>query len=111
MSQSKVGYHETKYHKKDLVPDNFLRKVHVVQLVKKAFAIWGDDSIESERDIVDHEDVSMMTIEDDKSVFNSIFSLMEKSDDEEDSNEANIFELKDDVDNLLVENLRKLAAF
>ena len=52
-----------------------------------------------------------MTIEDDKSVFNSIFSLMEKSDDEEDSNEANIFELKDDVDNLLVENLRKLAAF
>lgn len=37
----------------------------------------------------------MMDIEDDESVFNSIFSLMAKSYDEEDTNKVTLFELKD----------------
>ena len=40
----------------------------------------------------------MMDIEDDEIIFNSIFSLMVKSDDEEDSNEVTLFELKVDLD-------------
>ena len=52
----------------------------------------------------------MISIEDYESVFNSIFSLMAKFDDDEDSNEVTLFELKDDLDNFPEDNLRKLAA-
>ncbi|KAH0717328.1 hypothetical protein KY290_013941 [Solanum tuberosum] len=48
-----------------------------------------------------------MAIEDDESIFNSIFSLMANSDDEEDSDEVTLFYLKDDLDNLPIKNLRK----
>ncbi len=36
----------------------------------------------------------MIVIEYDENVFNSIFSLMRKSDDEEDRNEVTLFDLK-----------------
>lgn len=39
-----------------------------------------------------------------------MFYLMEKSDDEEDPNEMILYELKDDLDNLPAEKLRKLVA-
>ncbi|KAH0717495.1 hypothetical protein KY290_014097 [Solanum tuberosum] len=80
--------HDITPRKRDLVPDNARRKAHVDQLVRKAFAVRGDDSSESEEDAESHEDVSMMAIEDDESIFNSIFSLMAKSDDEEDPDES-----------------------
>lgn len=51
-----------------------------------------------------------MDIKVDENVFNSIFSLPAKSDDEEDSNKVTLFDLKYDLDNLSAENLRKLAA-
>ena len=35
--------HEVRYRKKNLVPDNFRRKAHANQMVKRAFAIWDDD--------------------------------------------------------------------
>jgi len=83
--------HDTKPRKRDLVPDHAQRKAHADQLVRKAFAVWGNDSSESEEDVESHEDVSMMAIEDDESIFNSIFSLMANSDDEEDSDEVTFF--------------------
>ena len=52
----------------------------------------------------------MMAIEDYESVFNSIFSLMAKSDDEDNTHEVTLFELKDDLGNLYAESLRKLVA-
>ncbi|KAH0696719.1 hypothetical protein KY290_014118 [Solanum tuberosum] len=51
-----------------------------------------------------------MAIEDDENVFNTIFSLMAKSDDEEDQNEITLLDLKDDLYSLPIKNLRKLAA-
>ncbi|KAH0689613.1 hypothetical protein KY289_016971 [Solanum tuberosum] len=36
--------HDFKPRKRDLVPDNVRRKAHANQLVRKAFAVWGDDS-------------------------------------------------------------------
>ncbi|XP_049399696.1 uncharacterized protein LOC125863713 [Solanum stenotomum] len=96
--------------KKDLVPDSARRKAHADQLVRKAFAVWGNDSSESEEDVESYEDVSMMAIKDDENVFNSIFSLMAKSNDEEGLNEVTLFYLKDDLDTLPIKNLRKLAA-
>ncbi|KAH0664950.1 hypothetical protein KY285_026156 [Solanum tuberosum] len=79
--------HDTRPHKRDLVPDHAQMKAHVDQLVRKAFVIWGDDSSELEKDVESYEDVSMMAIENDENVFNSIFSLMAKFDDKEDQNE------------------------
>ncbi|XP_049406072.1 uncharacterized protein LOC125869660 [Solanum stenotomum] len=99
-----------KPRKRDLVPDSARRKAHADQLVRKAFAVWGNDSSESEENAESYENVSMMAIKDDENVFNSIFSLMANSDDEEDSDEVTLFYLKDDLNNLPIENLRKLAA-
>ncbi|XP_049406323.1 uncharacterized protein LOC125869989 [Solanum stenotomum] len=102
--------HDTRPRKRDLVPDRAQRKAYADQLVRKAFAVRGNDSSESEKDVESHEDVSMMAIEDDESIFNSIFSLMANSDNEEDSDEVTLFYLKDDLDNLPIKNLRKLVA-
>ncbi|XP_049342929.1 uncharacterized protein LOC125807259 [Solanum verrucosum] len=71
----------------NLVLDHAKRKSHADQLVKKALDVWGNASRESEEETNIPEDVLMMAVEDDKTVYNSIFSLIEKSDDEEDLNE------------------------
>ncbi|XP_015169753.1 uncharacterized protein [Solanum tuberosum] len=102
--------HDARPRKRDLVLDNARRKTHADQLVRKAFVVWGDDSSESEEDAESHDDVSMMAIEDDESIFNSIFSLMVKFDDDEDPYKVTLFDLKDDLDTFPVEKLRKLAA-
>ena len=46
-------------------------------MVKRAFVVWDDDSSESREELEEHEDVSMMDIEDNESIFNSMFSLMQ----------------------------------
>ncbi|KAH0665121.1 hypothetical protein KY285_026327 [Solanum tuberosum] len=51
-----------------------------------------------------------MAIENDENVFNSIFSLMAKSDDKDDQNEVTLLDLKDDLDSLPIKILRKLTA-
>ncbi|XP_015159851.1 uncharacterized protein [Solanum tuberosum] len=72
-----------KPHRRDQVLNHARRKAHIDQVVKKAFAVWGNGSSESEEEEDSHEDVSMMFVKDDEIVFNSIFLLMAKSDDEE----------------------------
>ncbi|XP_049405388.1 uncharacterized protein LOC125868860 [Solanum stenotomum] len=108
-SQKQETY-DTRPRKRDLAPDHARRKAHADQLVRKDFAVWGNDSSESEEDAETHEDVSMMAIKDDENVFNSIFSLMAKSNDEEDLNKVTLFDLKDDLDTLPIKILRKLVA-
>ena len=51
----------------------------------------------------------MMATEDDESIFNSIFTLLAKSDDEKDPNEVTVFEIKNGRDTLHVVNLGKLS--
>lgn len=48
--------------------------------------------------------------EDDESIFNFIFSLIENYDDKEDTNEVNLFDIKDDLDTIPIKKLRKLVA-
>ena len=79
-------------------------------MVKRVFAVWGDESSESVEEVEENEDVSMMAIEDDESIINSIFSLMSRSDDEDHAPEVTLFELKDDLENLSTKSVRKLAA-
>ncbi|KAH0769701.1 hypothetical protein KY290_013682 [Solanum tuberosum] len=51
-----------------------------------------------------------MAVKDEENVFNSMFSLMAKSDDEDDKDEVTLFDLKSDLDTLSIRRLRKLAA-
>ncbi|KAH0665345.1 hypothetical protein KY285_026551 [Solanum tuberosum] len=50
-----------------------------------------------------------MAVKDDETVFNSLFSLMAKSDDEENQDEVTLFDLKSDLDTLSIKRLRKLV--
>ncbi|KAK4729569.1 hypothetical protein R3W88_022557 [Solanum pinnatisectum] len=96
-----------KPRQRDQILDHTRRKANADQVVKKAFAVWGNASSDSEEE-ENHEDVSMMAVNDDEIVFNSIFSLMAKSDDEDDQDEITLFDLKSDLDTLSIKRLRKL---
>ncbi|XP_049366103.1 uncharacterized protein LOC125830957 [Solanum verrucosum] len=96
--------------RRNQVLDHARRKAHADQVVKKALAVWGNGSSESNEEEDSHEDVSVMAIKDDETVFNSIFSLMAKSDDEENQDEVTHFDLKSDLDTLSIKRLRKLVA-
>ena len=96
--------------RRDQVLDNAKRKDHSDQLVKKALVVWVNASSESKEETDSPEDILMMAIQDDETVYNSIFSLMAKSDNEEDLNEVTLFDLKDDLDTLSINRLRKLVA-
>lgn len=106
----KQGTQDFRPRRRDQVLDHAKRKAHVDQLVKKALEVWGNASSESEEEADSHEDVSMMVVEDDGSVFNFIFSLMAKSNNEEDLNEVTLFDLNNDLDTLPIKRLRKLVA-
>ncbi|XP_049410536.1 uncharacterized protein LOC125873707 [Solanum stenotomum] len=97
-----------KPRRRDQVPDHVKRKAYADQVMKKAFAVWENPSSDSEEEEDNHEDVSMMVFNDDETVFNSIFSLMAKSDDEENQDEVTLFDLKSDLDTLSIKRLRKL---
>ncbi|XP_010321705.1 uncharacterized protein [Solanum lycopersicum] len=65
-----------KDRRRDLLPKRKVRKAADDYVEKKAFAVLGDSSSESEEDSENYEDVLMIAVEDDKNVFNSIVSLM-----------------------------------
>ncbi|XP_049347721.1 uncharacterized protein LOC125812241 [Solanum verrucosum] len=100
---------EDKNKRRDQVSDYVGRKANADQVVKKVFDVWGNPSSDSEES-EHHEDVSMMAVKDEENVFNSMFSLMAKSDDEDDKDEVTLFDLKNDLDTLSIRRLRKLVA-
>lgn len=71
--------------------------------------VLGNASNESEEEEDSHEDVSMMAIKDVEIMFNSIFSLMEKFDDEDNHDEVTFYYLKSDLDTFSIKMLRELA--
>ncbi|KAH0751737.1 hypothetical protein KY285_004885 [Solanum tuberosum] len=72
-----------KEKKWDLVPEKNARKVAADYVVKKALVVWGDSSSESgESECLD--DASMLAVQDDTNIFDGMFALMSKSDDEDD---------------------------
>ncbi|KAH0683294.1 hypothetical protein KY289_021046 [Solanum tuberosum] len=79
-----------KDRRRDLVPEKKARKVTVDYVVKKAFAVWRDSSSEpGESECPDN--ASMLAVKDDDNVFDGMFTLMAKSDDEEDEDKSNKF--------------------
>ncbi|XP_049368191.1 uncharacterized protein LOC125833082 [Solanum verrucosum] len=109
LSKPEAETQDFKLHRRYQVPDHARRKAHADQVVKKSFAVYGNGSSESEEEEDNHENVSMMAVKDDETVFNSIVSLMEKSNDEENQYEVTLFYLKSDLDTLSIKRLRKLV--
>ncbi|KAH0717219.1 hypothetical protein KY285_013250 [Solanum tuberosum] len=103
----KHEFQDFKERRRDQVPDHAKRKANVDHVVRKAFAVWGNASSYSEEG-EPHEDVSMMAVKDNEDIFNSIFSLTAKTDDEDDKNEVTLLDLKGDIDTLSIKSLRKL---
>ena len=69
----------------------------------------GDSSSESD-ELECHVDVPMLAFKGDKNVFDATFSLMAKSDDEEDEEEVTLSYLKQNFHVYCVKKLRILAA-
>ncbi|XP_075112165.1 uncharacterized protein LOC142182112 [Nicotiana tabacum] len=70
--------------KRNPIPNRiFMRKDAIDNIVKQALAAWGDSSSESEG-VDEQGDISMMAVESESTEYDSIFALMEKSDDDDD---------------------------
>ena len=80
--------------------------------MKKAFAVWGDSSSESEESECP-EDASMLAIKDDENVFNGMFTFMAKSDDEEDEEKVTLVDLKQNLNTYyaITESIRTSTRF
>ncbi|XP_049364246.1 uncharacterized protein LOC125829001 [Solanum verrucosum] len=68
---------------RDLVPKENARKATTDYVVKKALVVWEDFSSESEESECP-DDASMLVVQDDTNIFDGMFALMAKSDDEDD---------------------------
>ncbi|XP_070040932.1 uncharacterized protein [Nicotiana tomentosiformis] len=85
-----------KLAKRNLVPNKrFKRKEVADNVVKLALAAWGDSFRESGEDDA-QGDTSMMEIENEATDYDSIFALMEKTDDDEDNDddEVNVLDVQ-----------------
>ncbi|XP_049369479.1 uncharacterized protein LOC125834371 [Solanum verrucosum] len=84
--QQKQEVQEFKPWRRDQVPVHDKRKAQTDQVIKKAFATLGNASSDSVQE-EGHGDVSMMVVKDEEIIFNSILSLMSKSDEEDEKDE------------------------
>ncbi|XP_070055104.1 uncharacterized protein [Nicotiana tomentosiformis] len=88
--QDQYKYNTDKEAKRNPVPERrFKRKDVADNVVKQAFAAWGDSSSESEGDD-EQGDTSMMYIESEAAEYDSIFALMAKSDNDEDDDDDEV---------------------
>ncbi|XP_070014346.1 uncharacterized protein [Nicotiana sylvestris] len=96
LKQDQFNHNSDKEAKRNLVPDKcFKKKNDADNVVKQAFAAWGDSSNES-KEKNDHGDSSMMAVENEATEYDSIFALMAQSNDDEDDddNEVNFLNVK-----------------
>ncbi|XP_075098044.1 uncharacterized protein LOC142175359 [Nicotiana tabacum] len=82
--QEHFKHNSDKAAKRNPVPDKrFKRKNTADNVVKQALAAWGDSSSKSEEEN-DAGDSSMLAVESEANEYDSIFTLMDQSDDDED---------------------------
>ncbi|XP_055816036.1 uncharacterized protein LOC129885688 [Solanum dulcamara] len=99
--------------RRDLIPDKKGRKAETDYVVKKAFAVWGNSSSDSEES-THLEDASMVAVKDDEEVFDSLFAFMAQLDDEEadddDETKVTLANLRQNLHIYSAKKLRSLAA-
>lgn len=94
-----------KIKRKDEFPKKSRRKVVADYKVKQPLAIWRDTSSESDES-KKNKDFSMLAVE--EISYNSLFALMEKSEDEEE-NKVTLFDIKKKLNNYSHKKITKLA--
>ncbi|XP_070018311.1 uncharacterized protein [Nicotiana sylvestris] len=99
--------------KRNLVPDKlFKKKRSADNVVKQALAVWGDSSRKSE-DETDARDSSMMAVESEENEYDSIFTLMAQSDDDDEydnNSEVNFRNVQRNLKSYSAKKLMSLAS-
>ncbi|XP_070020263.1 intracellular protein transport protein USO1-like [Nicotiana sylvestris] len=110
LKQDQYKYNTNKAAKRNQVPNKqFKRKDAADNVVKQTLAIWGDSSSKSEED--DNQgDSSMMEVESETTEYDSIFSLIAKSDNDEDDDDDDEVNFLDVQRNLKSYSLKKLMS-
>ncbi|XP_070048832.1 uncharacterized protein [Nicotiana tomentosiformis] len=104
-------HNKNKEAKRNPVPDKrFKRKNDADNVVKQALAAWGDSSSESNEEN-DHGDSSMMAVESEANDYDSIFTLMAQSDNDEDddADEVNFLDVQRNLKSYSPKKLMSLA--
>ncbi|XP_015084274.1 uncharacterized protein LOC107027691 [Solanum pennellii] len=97
-----------KEKQRDLVLDKNDRKVAADYVVKKALAAWGDSSSDSE-DLDKPNDVSMVVVYEEETIFNEMFVFMAHSENEDDEDKVTLLDMKHDLNTYSLKKLRTLA--
>lgn len=85
----------------------YSRKAKAYKVANQVLASWGDSSRDS-NDFEQGNNISMMVMEDDVQVFDSLFSLMADIDDDEDE-PVTFLDIKENLKNYSPSKLRSLA--
>nr|XP_016470456.1 PREDICTED: uncharacterized protein LOC107792736 [Nicotiana tabacum] len=102
LKQEHFKYNPDKVSKRNPVLDkHFKRKRSADNVVKQALTAWGDSSSESENE-TDVGDSFMMAVESEENEYDSIFSLMAQSDNDEVVLTKKIASVEHERDNLMV---------
>ncbi|XP_070050783.1 uncharacterized protein [Nicotiana tomentosiformis] len=107
LKQDQYKHNTNKATKRNPVPDKkFKRKDAAENVMKQAFAAWGDSFSKYGEDD-EQADTSMMAVESEAAKYDSIFALMEKSDDVED--EINFLDVQRNLKSYSQKKLISLA--
>ncbi|XP_070017485.1 uncharacterized protein [Nicotiana sylvestris] len=108
--QEQYKQNPDKAGKRNLVPEKkFNRKGVADNIIKQAFAAWGDSSSESKRES-DAENSSMMAVETEATKYDSLFALMAHSYDDEEEDEDDEVNFRDVQRNLKSYSSKKLRS-
>nr|XP_010318127.1 uncharacterized protein LOC104646422 [Solanum lycopersicum] len=94
--------------RRDLVLNKNDRKAAADYVVKKALTAWGDSSSDSE-DPDEPNDVSMVVVHEEETIFNEMFAFMAHSENEEEENKVTLLDIKHDLNIYSLKKLRTLA--
>ncbi|XP_070025702.1 uncharacterized protein [Nicotiana sylvestris] len=111
LKQEQYKQNPDKEAKRNSVPDKrFSRKSAADNILKQALAAWGDSSNESKKE-TDVENSSMMVVETEASKYDSLFALMDQSDDDEEDedDEVNFRDVQRNLKSYSSKKLRSLA--
>ena len=97
-----------KEKRRDLVLSKNDSKAAADYVVKKALAAWGDSSSDSE-DPDEPNDVSMVVVHEEETIFNEMFAFMAHTENEEEDDKVTLLDMKNDLNNYSLKKLRTLA--
>ncbi|XP_069155731.1 uncharacterized protein [Solanum lycopersicum] len=97
-----------KEKRRDLVLNKNDRKAAADYVVKKALAAWGDSSSDSE-DPDEPNDVLMVVVHEEETIFNEMFAFMDHSENEEEEDKVTLLDMKHDLNTYSLKKLRTLA--